>query len=551
MREIDYKALIRKDIADILVVTATKLETSLLHSAMGGVCREGLLKVKADDCVYFAGTLGGMNIIHCQCGNTGTQEKNSSILTTQLALQHWPNVKCVIMAGIAFGMYENDPENPQCFSDVLVAEKIFPYENQRLNKDGSVKYRGTEHRSDTNLLNAFSEIAKGWTWKNLKGEECRIQLCPLLSGEKLVDNLEKRDALKNHFKEYRGGEMEGIGLAAVCDRHHIPWILLKGICDFGDGNKGQDNNEAEKRDKEAKQENAAAAAVDACIRALQSESIKALILKPLNYFYRPEDFDSHIPFFIRYEKENEEYYLERDVDSNIAPFVLQKNCWVYGLSGMGKSNLLIRTLIVRDIPHIYVDCSLASKDNHKSLFIEILNEICDNCGSDIDVDEDDSLKNIAKKLCSLLDSHYPDKTLYIVVDEIPYDFNSEVFAKFAENFCFMVGYMQRSLKSCKVLFMLSSIESPVDTFSNAPGFSKFHQYIKFVELKTWSAEECFKLIDMLTAAVGLEWGDITAEDFIRDHHYSPREIKNTLHEICMLGCRLIDSDSIDKVHIVR
>jgi nucleoside phosphorylase len=42
------------------------------------------------------------------------------------------------------------------------------------------------------------------------------------------------------FRKYPhaiGGEMEGVGLSAAAVRHGVPWILVKAICDWGDGKK--------------------------------------------------------------------------------------------------------------------------------------------------------------------------------------------------------------------------------------------------------------------------------------------------------------------------
>lgn len=158
--EIDYKLLTNHNIADILLITATPTETIAVHDKMEALCDDGILTIKADKNSYYLGSFGGYNAIHCQCEDMGTQDVNASTLTTQRALALWPNVKCVIMVGIAFGMYDDAAINPQHYSDVLVADKIVPYEGQRLEPNGDRTYRANHHYSSSALCNAFTHYRK-------------------------------------------------------------------------------------------------------------------------------------------------------------------------------------------------------------------------------------------------------------------------------------------------------------------------------------------------------------------------------------------------------
>jgi nucleoside phosphorylase len=60
---------------------------------------------------------------------------------------------------------------------------------------------------------------------------------PILSGEKLVDNPAFKLQLFQQFPQAIGGEMEGAGLCAASGRIGVAWILVKSICDWGDGKK--------------------------------------------------------------------------------------------------------------------------------------------------------------------------------------------------------------------------------------------------------------------------------------------------------------------------
>lgn len=519
--EIDYDILKNKNIADILVVTATDVETMALHRRMEGVCSDGILTIKSPNNTYYAGILGEYQIIHCQCGSMGTQDTNSSILTTQTALQEWQCVKAVVMVGIAFGMYDDDEKDPQYYSDVLVASSVFPYENQRLNSDDTVDHRGKPFFASNALLSAFKGIQKEWSWTNLLNQRCKIRIVPILSGEKLVDNLDYRNKLRTALPGYRGGEMEGVGVAAVCERLTIPWTLAKAICDFGDGNKG--------KGKKEKQENAAAAAVDCCVNMFKEQNLSKIIGRKTNFYYREEIIKGEDIFFIHYEEANEPYYLKRKIDEEVMPFIRSKNCWVFGKSGIGKSTLLFRSMNREGIQNIYVDCGVSSKEDEMAVFVNIVEDLCDLNNEECTVDVSMPLRTIIKNLSLLLDKHYPKTKIYILIDEIPVDSDSDVFKKFASNLCQAIGYIGRQVKSATVFFMLSSIFSPLKAFNSIPEIQKYRQHIKFVELDEWTEEECLDLVDLLSKHAQIEWnGDISKEEFIKLKDYSPREIKNTL-----------------------
>ena len=507
---IKYNHLKDKNIADILLLTATKTETKALHSHLAPICEDGILEIEKDDTVYYAGVFGGYNIVHCQCNNMGTQEKGSSILKTTNALSDWSNIKAVVMIGIAFGMYENEGEKPQHYSDVIVASKVFPYENQRVNSDGKTKFRGQEHSASEKLADAFSVISRSWTRKNTFGEKTNIEISPILSGEKLVDNIEFRDRLKEEKPEYRGGEMEGIGVASSCESAKKPWILLKGICDFADGNKGED--------KHTKQKDAAQAAVEACELAFSTTNVANLIGDKVNYTYRPFELDLNKVFFIHYSDDCEPFYLERDVDKEVQPYVLATTCWVYGKSGIGKSELLTRILHINNVNYVDFNLSICDKTNVIESFEEIQNVLCQKF--DVNYTQCSDFKSIVKEICKVLNNKYQGENLYLLIDEIPFDFRSVQFKEFADKFCSMMNYLSKELKNTHIYFMLSSIADPTLSFEKDE-LLKIKQIIKFIKMKEWTLEQAVALITLLNDYVELDWTKFDMSDFANQSNFSP------------------------------
>jgi nucleoside phosphorylase len=57
------------------------------------------------------------------------------------------------------------------------------------------------------------------------GDECGFQVGQMLSGEKLVDDPEFKQALFDRYPKAIGREMEGAGVASAADRKKCKWIL--------------------------------------------------------------------------------------------------------------------------------------------------------------------------------------------------------------------------------------------------------------------------------------------------------------------------------------
>lgn len=537
--EIQYSLLPNKNIADFLIVTATDIETQAVLNRFHPICVEGLLHIYKDDRKYTAGVLGGYNVVHCQCKNMGTQEVGSSTITTTNALDDWPCIKGVLMVGIAFGMYNEETDiYKQNYSDVLIAEKIFPYENQRLNKDGSAKFRGIDHFPNKNFVDAFSVIARDWKEINLEGITTKVSIVPLLTGEKLVDNLAWRNELKHKYSDYKGGEMEGMGIASACENKNIPWILLKSICDFGDGNKG-DTPEAEEL-KNARQVNAAEAASKACELALNTANIKEIVPNRINYSYRHDIANIEDVFFLAYSTKCKDYYLHRTIDAEASGYILTKSVWVSGKTGIGKSDLLRHTLIENNIDYIYIDLSLC--DSVEEMVCQIYETTCDYFNEKAHFG---NIKTIISALAELLDSKCAENFSYIMVEEIPFEENSGEFHEFVRRLSQMIVYISTHTAN-KVRFILSSIAMPkeaLDTYRD-----KIESLIHFIQLREWTESECIDLIDLLCSTVGLSWESEELKlSFAKKMEYSPRRIKSSLKTCCSLDYRVISSNIVDKL----
>lgn len=242
-----------------LIVTATDTETSALHQKMTPLPNEeGLVEVKKDNATYFLGKLGNFAIANVECGTMGSTSSMGSILTVSNAINAL-HPKFALMVGIAFGI----DSAKQNIGDVLVSDHILPYEIKRVGND-KIVWRGSKPEASNTLRNNFKNL-RGWGYTLPNGEEATLELCDILSGEKLIDNLNLRDQLVEEFQTAKGGEMEGAGLYAACQDKDVAWILIKSICDFADGNKGSGKKE--------KQALAIETALDACLHVFNKKHV--------------------------------------------------------------------------------------------------------------------------------------------------------------------------------------------------------------------------------------------------------------------------------------
>lgn len=177
----------------------------------------------------FLGRLGVANVVLVMTAAGSVGRDSSTIVTAEL-IEHWKPC-AVVMVGVAFG---KDAEK-QMIGGVLISERVIGYETERLGRDEN-QDRGEIPKASPVLLNRFRNVI-GWKFENPMGVPCAHQVGAILSGEKLVDNAKEKAELFSRFPTAIGGEMEGAGFASAAERKECEWIIVKAICDWGDGTK--------------------------------------------------------------------------------------------------------------------------------------------------------------------------------------------------------------------------------------------------------------------------------------------------------------------------
>lgn len=238
--------------ADVLIVTVTKVESQAVIQAFEQSTGHQAIPDSINQRVYFnLGEVNGTKVFLTQ-SEMGSGGLDASLLTVRKGIDTLSPM-AVIMVGIAFGINEEK----HAIGDILVTEQLRLYDLQRMGtQEGQPKIilRGDKPHASPWLINHFKSTDLRW-------DGARVRFGVVLTGEKLVDNVDFRNQLQSFEPEAIGGEMEGAGLYVACQDRKVDWILVKAICDWADGHKAQD--------KDARQETAAQNAATFVLEALR------------------------------------------------------------------------------------------------------------------------------------------------------------------------------------------------------------------------------------------------------------------------------------------
>lgn len=177
---------------------------------------------------YYIGSFGLYPTAYIHIDEQGVTNPASIPLVSQLVQELSPIA--VIMVGIAFGT----DEEKQKIGDVLISDKILPYDSQKI-LENKTEYKEIPKEVGFQLLNAFRDYRE-WIYYLPNEKPSTVYIGSILTGSRLINNYKYRKKLLNDFINYKpiGGEMEAQGIYSMCKLHGITeWIIIKGICDWG------------------------------------------------------------------------------------------------------------------------------------------------------------------------------------------------------------------------------------------------------------------------------------------------------------------------------
>jgi nucleoside phosphorylase len=222
------EGLTQRDKADLLLVTATEVETRAVLNVFLPQSST-FMQCFVDDSTYFdLGVISGARtfLVQSEMGAGGPAGATLVVYEGIKAL----SPSAVIMVGIAFGLI---PEK-QRLGDILVSRQLVGYELQKIEQgpggEEIIRPRGDRVQASPRLLSRLRASIFDW-----QGPKVYFGL--MLSGDKLVNHKNFGNRLLGIEPGAIGGEMEGTGVYSAAHRNKVDWILVKAICVWADGHK--------------------------------------------------------------------------------------------------------------------------------------------------------------------------------------------------------------------------------------------------------------------------------------------------------------------------
>ena len=269
----------------VLIISANSVEGTIISHRLNSTT--GTISLDAwpyEGHLFQFGTIEGITVCHIWPTNTASFTQYGSFSALEAALYH-TTPKYVMSVGVAFGI---DPEN-HFLGDVLVSKALVFYDHFNKVTDGNTTLNPNEvYQIDANLISQLHLLDHENPPEDIGDFKWRYGSM-LTGGTVLSDAVEKFKLVKaaaNIGYKIVGGEMEASGIYYACQKHkdrHIPFMIIKGICDWGALKNGWD---IVKKRKIVDGEIINSDTVKDCVQAFACDnafSTLSLVLKLLNY----------------------------------------------------------------------------------------------------------------------------------------------------------------------------------------------------------------------------------------------------------------------------
>jgi nucleoside phosphorylase/tetratricopeptide (TPR) repeat protein len=178
--------------------------------------------------MYYFGRFGPYNTVLLASHTAGIEAALHSLGD---AIRQW-HPRLVINVGIAWGA---DPST-QKLGDVLVAQKVVNTDNIRHEMSNIVESSPIPE-IDTRSLSTIETCKLLWNFNNVHDQKCQVHTGLYLGSNSLLNSPDRKKKFLQRHQRAIGGEMESYAVYAAAARSKIPWMVIKGISDWGDGTK--------------------------------------------------------------------------------------------------------------------------------------------------------------------------------------------------------------------------------------------------------------------------------------------------------------------------
>ena len=244
--------------ADVLILTANKYETNILHKNIAKNQRIKKVEINYFDSHYYFYffSWGKYKVAHVMANFTGSNTIDGSEDMIRLAFQYTLfKPIAVISFGICFGISHKN----QRLGEVIISEKVYSYGEGLKIKDDKLEIIDNNNFT---LVESLRQSIRDLINLNIISEHEGEYFGNYITGEAVMSNEKfKQDIVKSvTTNKILAGEMEGYGIFKECLRYgrngdgkqKIPCIVIKAICDWGAQKNGflnTLNNKSEPHDK--------------------------------------------------------------------------------------------------------------------------------------------------------------------------------------------------------------------------------------------------------------------------------------------------------------
>ena len=223
------------DKCKVLILTANYVEGTIVSRCLmkhNGV--EKLERITADKHIYQFSEIKGVPIVHIWPQGTSSFTVHGSFRALVAAFKRF-QPKYVFSIGVAFGANPDKQE----LGDVVVSDHLVFYDSFNKITDGTMTLSADE------VQMVGEDILAGCPFLKKKDQPLLVNigdfkwyLGNLLSGGTVLSDQNEKQRLigaaESLGHEIIGGEMEGSGVYFACNGvdHNIPFIVVKGICDW-------------------------------------------------------------------------------------------------------------------------------------------------------------------------------------------------------------------------------------------------------------------------------------------------------------------------------
>ncbi|HRI71740.1 MAG TPA: protein kinase, partial [Polyangium sp.] len=206
--------------------------------------------------VYYRGTvhsaLSGRALqVAATCiGHAGNSAETAAVCN---AIAQW-QPQAVLLVGIAAGLRDR-----LRLGRVVLSDRVIAYEHAAvLDRSGSshqqprpegsrlphmmVQQLASYEPKSARLTERF--LRAGRRFPSVGSDESdkvatsiQVTRATIASGEKLLRDAQKLEEIRDLHGKIEAFDMESAGMVEACDRDHVPWLVIRGISDFGDAQK--------------------------------------------------------------------------------------------------------------------------------------------------------------------------------------------------------------------------------------------------------------------------------------------------------------------------